>query len=551
MKPRANILKFLVTVVGGLIILSGCGSQSDPVYKAESAIQGSTEPTSVTNTAGSPKEMNVGDIYMVTFSGTDEDKVSVDFTDVDKSAEFVLAVSSLDGASSSRTVQMSSDESVEMDLATEDDNWREMSASDALDQQLRGIESELSMDPNMTIATPVSNGISAMKAMMANSQATADSSASFRVLSGLSSLSSYTTVRADVKCVGSNVVFYVDSEVKNTNPSDLTDSDVSSICSNFDSIIPREYKLFGTPSDVNNDGKVTVLMTPQVNRLGAMGGGIITGFFFANDLTATSNSNQREIIYILVPDTNGHYGMKIPKSFAMDNLIPGVLPHELQHAINYNQKVLVAKSQAESNWLNEGLSHLSEDILGYGQENPSREEVYLQNPSYYGIVSPGAPGLAERGGIYLFMRYLYEQSADGDKFLWDLLHSKYTGVENLEKSFAGTSADFDQLTEFLLRWNATIVMSSFNLSTDPRFTYKSRVMNGTTGNWEGVCLSCDTEDGRGTELVGVSLAKYFTWLQISLDPTATQFYKVDNFPNRMSFKSKTAGTYSASLIRYK
>jgi hypothetical protein len=292
-------------------------------------------------------------------------------------------------------------------------------------------------------------------------------------------------------------------------------------------------------------------MTPQVNRLGAMGGGIITGFFFASDLYSSSNSNQREIIYVLVPDSGGLFGMTIPKDFAMGNLLPAVLPHEIQHAINYNNKVMVNGGSSEDNWLNEALSHFSEDILGYGKENPSRSEVYLNNTSYYGPISSGSPSLGERGASYLFLRFLYEQASNGKQFIWDLVHSENNGVANLEQSFAGTSADFDQVSEFLIRWEAAMVMSSFNLSTDPRFSYKARAKNSATGNWEGVCLSCDADDGRGTELTGIVLTQFYGVGPVSLDPTAAKFMKVTTFPQKVDLKAKEAGTYAATLVRYK
>lgn len=539
-----------ILIILALLILQSCGSGDPGGYKADNTLDSTGDPASVTNTASNPAEMSVGDVYSVVFSS--QDKGVIDFSGTDPSAQFILAVAALDTNAASRVVQLSDESAPLADVAAPDAApWKEYSAKDALDQQLRGAEMMLSVDANAERVHSNTSFSIGKAATAAPTVATVGSVESFKVLGGLSSLASYKSVRATAKCVGENVIFYVDTQVEANNRDDLTDADVQRLCASFDATAAREFEIFGEPSDVNGDGHITVLMTPQVNRLGAMGGGIITGFFFANDLYVSSNSNQREIIYVLVPDSEGIYGATIPKDFAMGNLLPAVLPHELQHAINYNQHVFVNEGSPEENWLNEALSHFSEDIMGVGQENPSRVEVYLDDPSSSGPFTSGSPGLAERGASYLFLRYLYEQAADPRQFLWDLLHSDTTGVENLEAAFAGTSEDFDQLSEFLLRWYATLVMSSYNLSSDPRFSYKARSWNADSSHWEGICLKCDAEDGRETVLGGIGLSPYYGVSQLYLEPTAAKFHQINSFPQELTISSGSAGSYGAVLVRFK
>ncbi len=547
MRPIAKHKWLWIVAVAGFL-LTGCGNESDwDSYKAESALGGSNNPTTVTNTVSSPAEMQIGDVYTVVFDG--ESKAEISFDGVDSASQFVLAVTALDTAASTRTVQMT-DENASSDamanVATTAD-WKGWSAHEALDQQLRAAELTLAVDPELSVARPTTYAAGAMKAMFSASSSVPQVGdiEYFSVLGGLSSLSTYKSVSAEVKCVGNNIIFYVDSETDT-----LSNSDIQSLCDEFDTTVDEEYSIFGEPSDVNSDGHIAVLMTPQVNRLGAMGGGIITGFFFANDLYSSANSNQREIIYTMVPDPSGKFGTKIPKDFAMDNLLPAVLPHELQHAINYNLKVFENEIASEENWLNEALSHFSEDRLGYGMENPSRVEVFLSNPSYYGVASAGSPSLAERGAAYLFLRYLYEQADDGDQFIWDLMHSEYAGVENVEMAFNGKDESFDQFSEFMIRWTTAMIMTSFNISTDERFAYAERVQDEQTGNWKGVCLTCDPDDGRGTLLNGVALSTYFGVSQIQVDQTASKFYKIASFPSNIKLDAKQSGTYGATLVRY-
>jgi hypothetical protein len=548
MKPINKQSISLALIITGLFFTYACGHESygEYGYKANGSIDTNNSPTMITNTASSPSEMAVGDVYSVTFD--DQNEGLIDFEGTDYDSNFILAVGALDTAQVSRTIQLS-DESIpfEANSAKEDDNWTEIDAQEALDQQLRGAEMMISQDPEYQKA---SFGFSSGKAMGEKAIAEVGDIETFKVLSGLSSLSSYQDVQAEARCVGTNVIFYVDTQVVQYNGSDLTDSDVDSLCEMFDDVAGKEFEAFGEPSDIDNNGRVAVLMTPQVNKLGAMGGGIITGFFFANDLYTSANSNMKELIYVIVPDSNGVYGLTIPKSFAMQNLLPAVLPHELQHAINYNQKVFVNGGVAEENWMNEALSHFSEDFLGYGHENPSRIEVYLEDTELYGPISAGSPNLAERGAAYLFLRFLYEQADNGEQFIWDLLHSDLIGAQNLEASFNGKSEDFDQVSEFLMRWSAAMAMSSFNLSSDERFSYKERTWNPETNHWEGICLNCNTEDGRGTILKGITLSPYYGVSQLTVESSAVKFYQITSFPSEIHLQSDTSGQYGAMLIRY-
>jgi hypothetical protein len=294
-------------------------------------------------------------------------------------------------------------------------------------------------------------------------------------------------------------------------------------------------------------------MTSQINKLGALGGGIITGYFYAADLYARSDSNpvsnQREIIYTMVPDPNGQYGMAVEHDFAMSNLLPAVLPHELQHAISYNQHVMVEGGAPEENWLNEGMSHLIEDVMGWGHENPSRYALYLASPSTYGIVTQFSPNLMERGGAYLFLRYLYEQANDGDAFLGRMVQTSKRGVENVLDAFNGDSG-MDEWSELMARWSVALIMTSRGISQDPRFSYKARSQHPDTGNWEGVVLSGEADDNRGTVLEGVNLNAYNGNNTANVDGSTAKYYRMADVPDKVDLTGSSVSTQYAVLVRY-
>ena len=479
---------------------------------------------------------------------------SMDFAGVAEDAKFILAVGSAgeNGGSSSISLQSSISmpdplnpgKSMSVDSVNDEDDG--YGANEIFSAWLRA--SEVSLDESEYPADYVMSeanfkGMSMKAAGIGQSE-------TFRVLSSLANTNAYVDVTGQVQCVGESVVFYVDTSV----PAEILPAgDVQALCDDFDDNAGDMEGFLGSTSDVDGDGKLHVLMTSQINKLGALGGGVITGYFYAADLYARSASNpvsnQREIIYTMVPDPNGQYGMAVEFDFAMNNLLPAVLPHELQHAISYNQHVMVEGGAPEENWLNEGMSHLIEDVMGWGRENPSRYALYLASPSTYGIVTQFSPNLMERGGAYLFLRYLYEQAGDGDAFLGRMVQTGKRGVENVLDAFNG-DAGMDEWSELMARWSVALIMSNRGISQDPRFTYRARSQHSVTGNWEGVILEGDADDGRGTALEGVNLNAYNGNNNASVDGSTAKYYRIASVPDTVDLTGSSGSTQYAVLVRY-
>ncbi len=547
MKLKKGMGSWIGFLAALTLVLAGCGGSSD--VNLNEGDEGDYGPSILAST---PSELGVGDALIVDFSSS---QANLDFSGVETGAKFILAVGSSSALGNGATIQLSPDLSLPDPLAgekamevegeiMEDEGY---GADEIFSAWLRAAEMDLDVNE---VPSSAAFSESSMKGMSVKAQSLGDREV-FRVLSSLSSPSSYVEVTGVVRHVGSNVLCYVDSRVSEDI---LSDADVDGLCGDFDGEVGEMAALLGDSSDVDDDGKVHVLMTPQINMLGALGGGIITGYFYAADLYSRSGDNQvsndREIIYTLVPDPDGSWGAQVEKSFAMQNLLPAVLPHELQHAISYNQHVFVNGGAAEENWLNEALSHFMEDYMGHGRENPSRYSLYLSSPSTYGIVTSGSPNLYERGGSYLFLRYLYEQASDGEAFLSRLVQTGNGGVENLVEAFQGPS-DMDDLQEMLERWAIALAMTDRGISSDYRFVYQPRVRDTDTGEWKGVCLACDPEDGRGTQLAGVHLNNYGTgYLSASVDGAAAKFFDVDTLPNEINFDSASSQDNFAILVRY-
>jgi len=330
-----------------------------------------------------------------------------------------------------------------------------------------------------------------------------DGGIQIKVLQSLDNTDNFSTTCAIPIRQTENANYFVDAEALNLLPASMTNP----IIDDFEAKIAEEHALIGHESDVDQDGKINVYFTPAVNALGQNSGGFVTGFFFGGDLFPTNvapSSNQREILYSLVPDPDGRYGTPLSPEFWSSNIGPTILTHEFQHMINYNYKAIQHQIGGEEAWMNEGLSHFLEDLQkdaggdlnhlafnGVSAENPSRVSIYLKSPN---TPFTGGTSLAQRGGAYLAFRYLCEQSnlgrypkvANCQELLQGLVQSDQKGVANIE---AITGISFQ---DFLLDFYVTLQLSNQGINSDPRY------------NFLGINLNSEQNDHRGTVLKGVT-----------------------------------------------
>lgn len=329
----------------------------------------------------------------------------------------------------------------------------------------------------------------------------------FRVLNSFSNSSSYETVTAELKVQTQYFNFYVDSRDLNA----FTAAELSAIADDFAAVIDVEQEVFGVESDVNSDGRFDILFTQVVNRLGGSQGGMVTGFFYAMDLFESSKypvSNEREIIFVMVPDPEGEHGSAVSSSFAINNIIKGVLPHEYQHMINFNMHYFNNGGLTEKSWLNEGLSHLAEDLTtldvngdlaGFGLENPSRVASFLSSISNTCFTC--GTSLAQRGGSYLFLKYLYEQAQigafpnvdSGIDMIQKILNTSSRGVSNLTAALYGNEANTQSFKQLMGFFSLALYFSETGLTSDDRF------------HIEGLDLRGAIQDNRGTFLNGPAI----------------------------------------------
>lgn len=226
------------------------------------------------------------------------------------------------------------------------------------------------------------------------------------------------------------------------------------------SIYPTVTSVFGPPSDVDGNGKLTIAFTSQVGPASA--GGIVVGYFapvnvvYPLDNSSTCSgtaSNGADLFMMNTPTNLATAGYTRAK--AMQVKLPQTLAHEFQHLINTNVHCLLLAGECtrlEEAWLNEALSKVAEDAVGLGwhSSRDSAQQYLLRAPagglmgySQASIVVWQGDPVGNYEGVHSFLRYLVDQRGDGilAKLVGDsVAGNALVGRENFR---AGTGITFE------------------------------------------------------------------------------------------------------------
>ncbi|HEV8497302.1 MAG TPA: hypothetical protein VGQ56_10590 [Gemmatimonadaceae bacterium] len=317
---------------------------------------------------------------------------------------------------------------------------------------------------------------------------------------GESACSNPINVAARVAAVSNLAIIVADT----ANPTGgFTDAEYASFATLFDTLVsPLDVQNFGQPSDVDKNGKTVIFFTKEVNKLTPRGAnGVIGGFFFERDLFPKNDSldlqgcaasNVAEMYYSMVPDPNAQFS-DARKKTDVQNLTPSTLVHEFQHLINAGRRLYVNNADAfEDVWLNEGLSHIAEELLyyrvahlaprqnisasviqadqtsvnnfnNYQGDNFGRYELFLGKPSQTSVYA-GNDSLETRGATWNLLRYLADHRGSSDADTWTLLdNSKLTGQANIASVFGS-----NYMTQ-IRDWATSVFSDDITGNTDTRF----------------------------------------------------------------------------------
>ena len=284
---------------------------------------------------------------------------------------------------------------------------------------------------------------------------------------------------ANLRALGDHVAIYVDDETPididedcadPTNPVtpgelpafNFTNCDLENIVDVVeDNIWPTLTGLFGEPSDVDENCRVTIFLSHRLNKLTSTDSDNTNDAFtvrsfaepdidlWQSNLTANPNSNEQEILFVYAPDPVGFWSDQLVSlEDYLSYELAGRIAIGLFDLISYAShrgvgKVLLDKTNpkdlalppAEEDWLNDALGLLAADLTGFGAIAFQDAWTYMDRPHLLELEAANLlSDFEDRGGQYLFARYLADLYGDGavGVDMYDLLmNSGCVGSDNV------------------------------------------------------------------------------------------------------------------------
>ena len=198
-------------------------------------------------------------------------------------------------------------------------------------------------------------------------------------------------------------------------------------------IYELDTNMFGSPSDIDNNGKINILICDIDDAS-------INGYFSPMDLEGGNYSNNMELIYL---DNNPHLS-GINSSYCFSTLA-----HEFQHLIHHNYDI------NEELWVNEGLSCLAQDITGWISTD-------WMVPF---VMSPDNNLTLWEAGVdypqtFLFMRYLYEHFNQDNRIIEHLVSSNEVSIAGINSAL--NASGYDQTLTAEDVYNCWVVANYIN-----------------------------------------------------------------------------------------
>ncbi len=359
---------------------------------------------------------------------------------------------------------------------------------DGVEQRLRTFERQITTDALKYIQSrPAGARNDALLSVSAATVADLGDTVSIRVPNlnpGKAICKDFITIRAVVKAVSTRATLMEDVASPTGR---LSSTDYAEIGAEFDTkIYAADTTWFGSPTDINNDRRITIVYTPEVNKLTpAGGGGIVGGFFFGGDLLKRTDypstndcrnqTNEQEIFYLLAPDPTGSINGNARTTAGVRQVSRGTIAHEFQHMINQGVRQYNPAVKAfETPWLNEAMSHFAEeavgrtisgfgdfqslrttdinpsqvnqnDYLAFYRQNLTRFRLWMLRPDTASPTSDRARDqLAHRGAAWALVRYAADRYSGGNAraFFRQLAAGPETDITNL---MLRTGASFDDI----------------------------------------------------------------------------------------------------------
>jgi hypothetical protein len=291
---------------------------------------------------------------------------------------------------------------------------------------------------------------------------------------------------ATLRHVSGQAQFWVTDETWAGFQATITDLPLfwSTVGGAYDAAIkPALGTYFGDESDVDANGQMIFLF----GNLGSIGSAFPVGYFTPGDTlpldttascsgATTRGSNHADALYLTDPATFTSKGFAAAD--IRDVEYPGTMAHELQHNVNYNERCVksrvlpgCAAFNAEDDWVNEGLSMVSEDAAGFGLATTLADSEFIRVGNYlrvyrdYSLTRWEGDPAGNYGGVHAFMRYWLDQQ--GPAFTKQVVTSGLYGRTGIEQVLGVP------LETAMIRWANALVFSGESFSPLPEWDFAS------------------------------------------------------------------------------
>ncbi|HLC30692.1 MAG TPA: hypothetical protein VJM51_07925, partial [Dehalococcoidia bacterium] len=249
----------------------------------------------------------------------------------------------------------------------------------------------------------------------------------------------HSRVRAVLRHISPHAYFYVAEDAR------VSDEDIQKAADSFENrAYPTGTRYFGSAKDVAASSDRLTILNASVPGVG--------GYYSSADeypRLINPYSNERQMLYMNIDAL----AMGSPEYTA-------VVAHELQHAIHW------IADPTEETWVNEGLSELAADALGYPSQFASS---FLRKPDVQ-LTSwdeDDAAAASHYGASYLFIKYLSQRYGGLDR-VGGLVKEPANGAAGISAYLKreGYSEDFGDV------YKGWVIANYISSSTsDPRFKY--------------------------------------------------------------------------------
>ncbi len=201
----------------------------------------------------------------------------------------------------------------------------------------------------------------------------------------------FTEIRTVVRHIGQRGVWLDDVG----NPANgLTLADFQSLSQTFDSrIYAVDTDWFGQPTDMDQNSRVVIVTTKEVNKLND-----ILGFVASADLVPRTggpvtcqSSDFGEIYYGRAADPTGQFGEMYTVTEARNDAVI-LIAHEFTHIIQFGRRLTNPQAQNfQSPWELEGQATLAEEVNGHAAANRSAGQNYGFDVAWSGASQNALP----------------------------------------------------------------------------------------------------------------------------------------------------------------